>query len=78
MEGNMLYLLFRQDLQSGGIVLESPHATFDGVAEKMDTLSDYWKEKGRIIKDNKCDLIVAAADGSPLWYYFVSSRTILK
>lgn len=37
MEGNMIYLLFRQDLRRGGIVLESLHATFDGVAEKMDT-----------------------------------------
>lgn len=78
MEGDMIYLLFRQDLRRGGIVLESPHATFDGVAEKMDTLSEYWKEKGRIIKYNKCDLIVTAANGTPLWYYFVSSRTILK
>ena len=78
MEGNMIYLLFRQDLQRGGIVLESPHATFDGVASKLDTIAEYYKEKGKIIKDNKCDLIVAMPDGTPLYYYFVSSRTILK
>lgn len=78
MEGNMIYLLFRQDLQGGGIVLESPHATFDGVADKLDQYAEYWEEKGCIIKDNKCDLIVGSPDGTPLWYYFVSSRTILK
>lgn len=78
MVGNMIYLLFRQDLQRGGVVLESPHATFDGVAGKLDAIAEYYKEKGKIIKDNKCDLIVAMPDGSPLYYYFVSSRTIIK
>ena len=78
MIGNMIYLLFRQDLVRGGSVLESPHATFDGAAGKLDDYVKYWTERGEVIYDNKADVIVGGVDGTPLYHYYVVSRTILK
>lgn len=76
MVGNMIYLFYKQDLVRGGIQLVAPHATFDGAKKRFDEAREYWSEKGKIVYDDGVSLIVRGEDGTPLYYYFVSTRTI--
>ena len=81
MVGNMIYLLFRQDLRRGGIILIAPHATFDGVEEQLHEELDNFRECGWFVtpqRDGAYLVTEDTEDNPSKFYYFVSSRTIEK
>ena len=76
----MIYLLFRQDLKRGGIVLIAPHATYDGVRDHMQDIEDYCEKYGLPFKRGADGSLTTSGigGGKMKWYYFVSTRTIEK
>ena len=81
MVGNMIYLLFRQDLKNRNVTLIAPHATFDGVMDHMQDIEDFCKKNG-LPHERGVDASLTTSGllrgGKMRWYYFVSSRTILE
>ena len=72
----MIYLLFRQDLRRGGLELIAPHATFDGVLDQIEAEREYWEKAGKAVQRNLNGSLYVKDLHEPIFYYFVSTRTI--
>lgn len=78
MVGKVVSLLFRQDMKNGGVTLLTIHADFVSAMAHMKAEADYYEEKGYVVERNNDRSFVVSAVDRPLWYYFISSRTIDK
>lgn len=78
MVGNMIYLLFRQDLVRGGSVLESPHATFDGAYEHMRAIKEHFESKDFEVKEVPSGSFYVTGPFGFKRLYYVVTRTIEK
>jgi len=80
MVGNQIYLLYRQNLKEGGILLLAPHATYDGVMEQLEAERLYWETNGWPVERyvDSSFLLKDNFTKEPKYYYFISQRTIEK
>lgn len=77
MVGNMVYLIFRHDLNRNELTLISLHATFDGAFDAMKAERDYAIEKGYTI-DGDLDNFQVLEYGRLVKRFWVQTRTIDK
>lgn len=79
MVGNMIYLLYRQNMKTHQIELIAPHATFSGTIKQLDANRQYYEERGLPVEHYKDgSFLVKDRRGNPSSYFFVSTRTILE
>lgn len=78
MVGNMVHILLRQDLKKGGMAILSVHASFESAIDKIKLEADYYEDRGYVVERNYDHSFFVKAVDRPLWYYFISSRTIDK
>lgn len=78
MVGKVVSLLYRQDMKKGGVTLLTIHASFTSAMQHMREEADYYESKGYVVERNNDRSFIVMAVDKPLWYYFISSRTIDK
>ncbi len=79
MTDNIIHLLYRQDLISGGMQLMAPYAKFEKAQDYLKEVREYWtKEKRQVSYDDGVSVIVVDCDGQPRWHYFISTRTVIE
>lgn len=78
MVGNMVHILLRQDLKKGGVAILSVHASFESAIDEIKLEADYYEDRGYVVERNYDHSFFVKAVDRPLWYYFISSRTIDK
>lgn len=78
MVGNMIYLLFRRDLRKEETTLIAPHATFDGAFGQIEAEREYWEKVGKAVQRNLNGSLYVKDLHEPMFYYFVSTRTIIE
>lgn len=75
MKGSVIYLIFRNDINRGGLTLIAPHATFDGAHMQMLAERTYWEDHGALIH-YRADGSFVVEFGQNKWDYYVVTRTI--
>ena len=79
MVGNMIYLLYRQNMKTHQIELIAPHATFAGAFKQLNENRQYYEERGfPVATFEDCSFLAKDRLGEPSSYFFVSTRTILE
>ena len=80
MEGKMIYLLFRQNIDDGGMTLIAAHATYDGVKDHLQSIEGFCERAGMpFTKGSDGSLTTSDLSAKDYkWYFFVSSRIIEK
>lgn len=78
MVGDTIHILLRQDLKNGGLTILSVHASFESAIDKIKREADYYEDRGFVVERNYDHSFFVKAVDRPLWYYFISSRTIDK
>lgn len=79
MVGHQIYLIFCRDMAHHSDTMETPHATFDGAYEHMQSIAEHFsKEKGfKVTRVPDGSFYVDGPFGFKRMYY-VATRTIEK